>query len=744
MSNHNIIIFILFLFTAKFTFSTKNGLMNDSEMSSNIVINSSEKHRGENVLDLENPSIPDQDEDFQNLISIQFSDIHLDKNKPNALKNGSVLLASKKQKNLSQPNKNLVNPLNIKKDKSTNLPKLKAINIDKSTASKITSREYNKPWVQKKKRKNSVISNIDNNSEVSDVSVFRKAKIKARSRNSEKVEKMSARSKLSEVTTRRKNNKIDFEKKNKEQIEGMKYRRVPGQYTMFIKALKNMSAFEKKLDEDYLSFMSTQTEISQTELQKKVVDSFLSHRQTLQTFIPGCKIFSSSDSMALEFEIQSYESREQTYNQAHIAFNNILQIFFVPKEKTVYYSKSYDNVLTTNGKKISGKDTKTVEQIFDKKNATNAPNVVSIELLNGDLLLDTVTEDDINAEETLKEQLDSIRSSKDYGIGMDEGRTEHIQMVGLSAIRINIAKNFGYKKGSVESLGFRRMGFAHYDALNTVNNNLDVLKKNANNKIIDFEVGVAPYEGVDFKIGINHASSQLILLFSIPVTDMSSNTQKKIDLISNLNELVLSKYLFNEYIFFGYTQFHQEALYEFSFEAYKKKSVPIVKYAKVFKNLEKYTNEVNDVESIRSKCTEINNLIITNEFLGVRDNTKDIEVESVVFLAFKMNDEYRYVLTSTDGNILKKHSIFELWNKVDTRKKKNIKCNYHNDNYFTGIDLNEMYLISFFINESEMSKFKFMNAKPAEKKKIISNPESKVKPTKKINAGDLFKRRMII
>ena len=382
---------------------------------------------------------------------------------------------------------------------------------------------------------------------------------------------------------------------------------------------------------------------------------------------------------------------------------------------------------------------------IDKLKAKSKGNVVTAELLNGNMYNEDLTEADIKENVTLIEKLNKERKLEDYLEGMKEGRKEVIQITGLSKIRYEIHKNFGYPNSRLRDFGFRRMGFAQYDNLKVIEKNLTELYKFKEPQIISFQVGIEPFVGASFDIGKIDASDTFIFMFQIILSDMSESTKLKIDLISKINELILSKFVFNQFNFIGYTHQNHEALYEPEILKNGKKFDHYMKYTKIFKNLNKYSKHIKDLDNIKNKCKENNNVIIDKDFLGERDPTKDLEYKSVLFIAFKQDDKYRYVLTSTDANVLKKESLFEIWNQFNKKPNKKVLCSYNNDNYFTGIDFEEMYLISFFVNESELSglqHFKKQSKKPVVPEK---NPNNKpVKPNGKINANDLFKKRLLI
>ena len=110
------------------------------------------------------------------------------------------------------------------------------------------------------------------------------------------------------------------------------------------------------------------------------------------------------------------------------------------------------------------------------------------------------------------------------------------------------------------------------------------------------------------------------------------------------------------------------------------------------------------IKAIRSNCTRITNDIFTWDYLGSRNSQEDLNGTSSILMAFNKDDFVNYVYVYKSDIGFGSEDI--LARATDAFKDNNKRgyeatftCSYHNDNYFTDIDLNELYLVTFTVNK---------------------------------------------
>lgn len=350
----------------------------------------------------------------------------------------------------------------------------------------------------------------------------------------------------------------------------------------------------------------------------------------------------------------------------------------------------------------------------------------------------------MNQDPLLLEQLHQQRLGEDYIKAVNgEGDKERLVLIGLKKVRVNIFKNFGKKTGPRAVFGYTRLGLADDDSLDVVQKRFDYCteQKDKLSKIAEVEVGNDRFDGVPLRLCRMVHTGEMIVSSEINLGDDSQKTKKQIALLQQINEIIISKRLLDDMEFIGFTTTSQQVLFQPFLQSSDKGDFgnPMVRFAKILKEQTENLNSVKSLDLIQETCDMISNQIITTEYLGIRKTEFDLDTPNSKFVAFQMKDgRVRFVFTSKRVTTLKDHNIFEEFQHVYTTDfnansqndeneqwNPDFTCSYHNDDYFIGLDLKEMYLISFFVEAKNFNKLIFP------KKKKVINKEISVVNTKK-------------
>ena len=370
----------------------------------------------------------------------------------------------------------------------------------------------------------------------------------------------------------------------------------------------------------------------------------------------------------------------------------------------------------------------------------------------------------MNEDPKLLEQLHQQRLSEDYIKAVNgEGDKERLVLIGLKKVRVNIFKNFGKKTGKRSVFGFTRLGLADDDSLEVVQKRFDYCgeQKDRLSKIAEVEVGNDRFDGVPLRLCRMVHTGEMIISSEINLGDDSEKTIRQIALLQQINEIIISKRLLEDMEFIGFTTTSQQVLFQPFLQSSDKGNFgnPMIRFAKILKEQTENLKSVNSLDLIQETCQMVSNQIITTEYLGSRKTEFDLDTQNSKFAAFQLqNGSVRFVFTSKRVTTLKDHNIFQEFkniyrtdfdtinqNQENDQWEPDFSCSYHNDDYFIGLDLKEMYLISFVVEAKNFNKLQFPKKKKVIKKEIsvINTKMSKNKIQGKTNIDSLFRNLLI-
>lgn len=548
-------------------------------------------------------------------------------------------------------------------------------------------------------------------------------------------------------------------------------------------------------------FSETQVVANQPEIE--INENVRMHDMTLQESFGPVALYSNMFKFLFEFSADSYEKRENMQNYAETVYKNALKLFYVSKEaynafahKEIVYGnsiginffnhnkkfvltlnlifkcfnqKKYKMIDIKNIIKISNfltKDTKSnkylsPQEMSEKRHAKEKDNTVSLQLVSN-----IYDEDDIdsiiNNDDSLSLQAHEQRVSKEYIEAVNENEEkERLVLVALQKIRVVMHKNFGKKSGPRSVFGFTRMGLADNDSLDVVQKRYEYCnaKKGSLSQVADVEVGNDEYDGVPLKLCRMTHTGELIVSSKVNLGDNSPLTQKKIALLQKMNEIIISKRLLEDMEFIGFTTSSQQVLFHPYLEKHKSGNFadPMIRFVKVLKEQSENYETIQGIELLEQTCTQISNQVITTAYLGERKSEWDVNTSNSRFAAFILpNESVRFVFTSERVTTLKEHNIFDEFKTIfktqfDTEGDNSdwnpdFACSYHNDDYFIGLDLKELYLISFVVPKEQFKKIKFNKAKKQVKKEesVANHDIVKPKVKGKTDINSIFGQKKIL
>ena len=535
---------------------------------------------------------------------------------------------------------------------------------------------------------------------------------------------------IQDTTQRKKKKKhVDYQEENKKNLERMKHFNKNNEYIMILEDDNDINIMKKSTEDEFYkvtglipqSFRVPEEVFQNQTLESPevfVVDELRLNSLTRQKWLNNMTLYENLKSHIIQFDVDNYENKEKVYKDALTTYTNLLSLLYVSKPIYNFFAKK----MTISGASTSerSKNPTNIQEKLEKKNAKYNGNAVVMELFQGQMPIDDIKgflmdRDEINNQMILK--MKDPQYIEDYKSA--NGQIVHIN--GLKSMRIEIAKNFAFKNIKYNDFGFTRLGFTNYDTLEVIQKRYEYcLKMNGNgSQIIEMALGSGEFEGIPVTLGLISATKELI--FKMTLNLALEETLRSVLLLNKMSLLILSKYILSDFLFFGFTNINQTVAYDFGFASDKKHSFPVLDFVRIFRTFDKETQGNENLTYIYENCSEIKNELISEPYLGTRRKDLDIVEANYSFVAFKVEDKYRFVFRSHRPQIFKEVDPVQMWRNANKKQMGDqFECSYHNDDYFLGINFYEMYLISFFIDEQGLQHLK-------EKKKMEVKAETKDK-----------------
>lgn len=545
---------------------------------------------------------------------------------------------------------------------------------------------------------------------------------------------------------RKKKDKIDYQKQNQRDIDKMKHFNKNKQYILIIDDEDDVNRNSKIAQQHFEDVMNalpqTYSDVpaeifakDEPQIEMQVVDSLLSHSLTPIKWTSGLRYLEARDHFVLEFDVTDYDARPAVYEMAMNTYVNALKLFYL--SRPLYDLLAQKLEVTKSSIGLRPKRAQNIQERLERANAKYEGNTVELELYRGPMPVDDVegvlqTRDDLNQQKILKTQdpeyLEDVKQAINGQV---------LQLNGLRTMRVNISKNFAIKSNNYVDFGFSRLGNDNVDTLEVVKKRFEYCTKNASKeagvgtKMGERTIASGEFTGTGLILGVIPQTNELIVDLRINLG--SDRESQKIRLVNKMSELILSKYSLSDFGFIGYTNTRQTVYHKFDLD--QKHRTPTLDYVRVFHSYKEYAKDNQFMAEVTQRCSEIKNTNITLDYLGERQPELDLVLDNFQFLAFRVESKYRFVLMSSRPTLLQEASPVQLWKSVNKSKMgENFECSFHNDDYHLGINLNEMYLISFVIDEDGLALLKDFHPKP---KTSASGKAKKTEAKKIANGADL-------
>jgi hypothetical protein len=461
--------------------------------------------------------------------------------------------------------------------------------------------------------------------------------------------------------------------------------------------------------------------MDQDEAQIEMTSSMLTNSFTQLKREGGLKVLDNHKFYALQMEVDDFENRKNLYQNALTVYKNLLDLMYVPKNVYKYLATK----LELSGATVIKRGHNNIKDRLENRNAVYAGNSVTMYLGKGELDVPELKGFLVDNPEFMA-QLEAKRKEPLYLEEIKEANGEIVRLEGLNAIRFEITKQMGIRNMKYLDFGNSRIGFTNIDTLDIILKRYEYcVKYNGNTTMMkDFELSAYGFDKVPVTIGKFNHTNEMIFKLTLNL-EADNPTQKQINLFNQMSLLLLGKYYLSDFGFIGYTNSSQEVHYAFDING---KAPNAVLTANVVRVLRSYSSNMNELtQEISDNCEKFTNTLVSKDFLGERVPEYDIEQKDYGFVAFLKEGVYRFVFRSPRVTLLNDHNVIQLWAKETNNKGGELSCAYHSDDYYTGINLGEMFLISFFVDESKIKKLPHVKAKEAQKKKHVEERKAPVK-----------------
>lgn len=542
--------------------------------------------------------------------------------------------------------------------------------------------------------------------------------------------------------TRKKRDPIDFNERNRLDLEKMKRFTKQKEYIMKVgddSDLNSMLEFSKQLYSTFLKELDVKfpnevmgfKEDDPEDDQIETISHLLNNSYTLNSSTDDVKLLENYKTFVVQFEVSNYDTRKKIFQAAMNAYKNLLYLMHVPKK--VYIDLATKLELT--GSTLIKKGHNNIKDRLETRNAIYKGNTVSLLLNKGEIHVSDMKQL-LNEKPQLNEQISQKRTEDQYIEDMKEATGEVTRLEGLNTIRIEIAKNLSIKGMKYLDFGNARLGFTNLDTLEIVKKRYDYCVKQNGNKTVmkDFQLSSYGYDNLPVTLGKFNQTNEMILSVKIQL-DILEPSQNQVEFANQVGLLILSKYYLSDFGFIGYTNSSQDVFYDFYLD--DKSKEPMVNVIRILRS---YSENANDnTQEIIDTCDIKQNEIISFDLLGERVPEYDYEDQNYGFVAFRKNGIYRFVFRSPRVTIFNDVSIVGLWGKVTNHKITN-QCSYNSDDYYTGISLGEIFMISFYADEAGIKQMPHIQKKKAKKRVVQPKEEHKANKIQKgQNLNDLFK-----